>query len=195
MSTADRRPAFYRAYEQAASVLSGVGSDQLGRPTPCTRFDVAELVDHLVGAAHRAAELGRGVSPAAADFPHIELADAPGEVGRAAKEAEAAWSDDRSLSRTITMPWGEEYTGSTLVDMYLAELAAHAWDLATATGQVERLDPELAGVALEGAGAMLKPEYRDAMEEGSPYGREQPAPPDATEWERFAAFMGRVPRP
>ena len=32
------------------------------------------------------------------------------------------------------MPWGEEYTGATLVDMYLAELAAHAWDLARATG-------------------------------------------------------------
>ena len=39
------------------------------------------------------------------------------------------------------MPWGEEYTGAPLVDMYLAELAAHAWDLARATGQLDRLDP------------------------------------------------------
>ena len=37
------------------------------------------------------------------------------------------------------MPWGEEYTGATLVDMYLAELAAHAWDLARATGQLGKL--------------------------------------------------------
>ena len=44
------------------------------------------------------------------------------------------------------MPWGEEYTGATLVDMYLAELAAHAWDLASATGQLDKLDPSrLAG--------------------------------------------------
>ncbi len=42
------------------------------------------------------------------------------------------------------MPWGEEYTGATLVDMYLAELAAHAWDLARATGQTGKLDPSLA---------------------------------------------------
>jgi hypothetical protein len=41
---------------------------------------------------------------------------------------------------------------------------------------------------------MLKPEHRDAMEPGSPYGAEVPAPADATEWERFAAFMGRQPR-
>ena len=42
------------------------------------------------------------------------------------------------------MPWGEEYTGATLVDMHLAELAAHAWDLARATGQIDKLDPSLA---------------------------------------------------
>ncbi len=39
------------------------------------------------------------------------------------------------------MPWGEEYTGATLVDMYLAKLAAHAWDLARATGQTGKLAP------------------------------------------------------
>ena len=37
------------------------------------------------------------------------------------------------------MPWGEDYLGTTLVNMYLAELAAHAWDLAFATGQLDRL--------------------------------------------------------
>jgi hypothetical protein len=47
---------------------------------------------------------------------------------------------------------GEEYTGATLVDMYVAELAAHAWDLARATGQVDKLDPSLAWPALEGHG-------------------------------------------
>jgi hypothetical protein len=49
------------------------------------------------------------------------------------------------------MPWGEVYTGATLVDMYLAELAAHAWGLARATGQIDKLDPSLALPALEGA--------------------------------------------
>ena len=59
------------------------------------------------------------------------------------------------------MPWGEEYTGATLVDMYLAELAAHAWDLARATGQTGKLDPSLALPALAGARAMIKPQYRN----------------------------------
>ena len=93
------------------------------------------------------------------------------------------------------MPWGETYTGATLVDMYLTELAAHSWDLATATGQRERLDPGLAPVALEAARAMLKPEYRDLMGPGSPFGAEVAPPHDADDWERLAAFPGRPPPP
>jgi hypothetical protein len=50
------------------------------------------------------------------------------------------------------MPWGEEYPGAIVVDMYLAELAAHAWDLARATGQINMLDPSLPVPAIEGHG-------------------------------------------
>ena len=50
------------------------------------------------------------------------------------------------------MPWGEEYTGAALVNFYLAELTTHTWDLAAATGQLDRLSPSLAAPALEGRG-------------------------------------------
>jgi uncharacterized protein (TIGR03086 family) len=92
------------------------------------------------------------------------------------------------------MPWGEEYTGATLVDMYLAELATHAWDLASATGQIDKLDPSLALPALEGARAMIKPRYRNMVEPGAPFGTEVDPAPGADDWERLAAFMGRDPR-
>ena len=98
------------------------------------------------------------------------------------------------MSSKFTMPWGEEYTGATLVDMYLAELVAHAWDLAHVTGQIDRLDPSVAVAALEGARAMIKLEYRDAVEPGSSFGEEVPPPPGADDWDRLAAFMGRDPR-
>ena len=92
------------------------------------------------------------------------------------------------------MPWGEEYTGATLVDMYLAELAAHAWDLARATGQTGKLDPSLAGPALEGARAMIKPRYRNMAGPGTPFGAEVCPAPCADDWERLAAFTGRDPQ-
>lgn len=194
MTTTDRRPDFYRAYDHAADIVSGVSPAQLGAPTSCAQFDVATLVDHIVGAGHRAAALGRGVSPANEELPHVELPDAPDELRQAGKDARSAWSNDASLASTVTMPWGEVYTGATLVDMYLAELTAHAWDLASGTGQLDRLDPGLAGPGLDAARSMLKPEYRNLVEPGSPYGSEVEVPADATGWERLAAFTGRSPR-
>lgn len=195
MSHDDRRNDLVKSYGLAADIVSGIGADQLGVATPCSEYDVATLVDHIVGAGWRAVAVGRGESPSGDEFPHVDLADAPDQLRLAAKNAEGAWSDDLRLTDTVTMPWGETYTGSTLVNMYLAELAAHAWDLAVATAQLDRLEPGLAPNALAGAKAMLKPEYRDRMGPGNPFGKEIEAPDGATDWERFAAFMGREPRP
>jgi hypothetical protein len=114
---------------------------------------VAGLIDHLVEAGHRAAVLGRGQAPPPGDeSPHVELCDAPGQLRSAAERGARAWGDNCSLLLMYTMPWDEEYTGATLVDMCLAELAAHAWDLARATRQIDKLDPSLALPALDGHG-------------------------------------------
>jgi uncharacterized protein (TIGR03086 family) len=194
MADSDRRSALLDAYENAAVIVSGIGPDEFGDPTPCPKYDVAGLIDHLVEAGHRAAALGRGqVPPPGDESPHVELSDAPGQLRLAAEQAAQAWGDDSGLSVSHTMPWGEEYTGATLVDMYLAELAAHAWDLARATGQIDKLDPSLALPALEGAWAWIKPQYRNMVEPGAPFGSEVCPAPDADDWERLAAFMGRDP--
>jgi uncharacterized protein (TIGR03086 family) len=194
MTDSDRRSTFLGSYENAAVIVSGIDADELGRPTPCPRYDVAGLIDHLVEAGHRAVALGRGQAPPPGDAsPHVELSDAPGQLRSAAEQAAQAWSDDSRLSVRYTMPWGEEYPGATLVDMYLAELATHAWDLARSTGQINMLDPSLALPALEGARAWIKPQYRNLVEPGAPFGTEVHPAPDADDWERLAAFMGRDP--
>jgi uncharacterized protein (TIGR03086 family) len=147
----DRRSTLWDSYENAAVIVSGIDAADLGQPTPCRKYDVAGLVDHIVEAGHRAAALGRGQAPPPGDdSPDVELSDAPGQLRHAAEDAAQAWDDDSRLSSKFTMPWGEEYTGATLVDMYLAELAAHAWDLARATGQIDELDPYVAVTALGG---------------------------------------------
>jgi uncharacterized protein (TIGR03086 family) len=195
MADPDRRAPLLASYEHAAVIVSGIRAEQVTLPTPCPSYDVAALIDHLVEAAYRAAALGRGQVPAVGDHSrHIELDDAPAQLRRAADEAAEAWGDDARLSSSHTMPWGEEYSGATLVNMYLAELAAHAWDLACATEQLDRLDSSLAVPALDGARAMIRPEYRDMVATGSPFGAEVPPPPDADDWDRLAAFMGRDPR-
>src|ERR1700677_304077 len=113
----DRRSMLLAAYENAAVIVSGIGPADLGRPTPCPKYDVAGLIDHLVEAAHRAAALGRGQTPPPGDeSAHVELSDAPDQLRQAAENAAQEWDDDAKLSSRFTMPWGEEYTGATLVN-------------------------------------------------------------------------------
>lgn len=65
------------------------------------------------------------------------------------------------------------------------------WDLAKATGHTPSCDQALASAALDAAHTMLRPEYRDMMGVGNPFGAERPTADGATTLERFAAFMGR----
>src|ERR1700729_3110687 len=123
MADSDRRSTLLDSYENAAVIVSGIGADELGHPTPCPKYDVAGLIDHLVEAGHRAAALGRGQAPPPGDeSPHVGLPDAPGQLRSPAQEAAQAWGDASRLSLRPAMPWGEEDTGATLVDMYLAEV-------------------------------------------------------------------------
>jgi uncharacterized protein (TIGR03086 family) len=191
----DRRSILIDAYENAAIIIAGIRPDQLRNSTPCHGYDVAGMIDHVVEAGHRAAALGRGQAPPSGDAsPHVELSEAPDRLRGAAQDAAAAWGDDGRLVTIATMPWGERYTGAAFIDMYLLELAVHAWDLARATGQLDQLASKLAAPALSGAHAFIKPEFRNVAGPGAPFGAELPPPPGASAWERFVAFTGRDPR-
>lgn len=185
----DRRPHLRSAYAQAAALVAGVRPDELGRPTPCTEFDVAALVDHLVFAAHRAARLGRGEVAISAGAAHLEPGAAAAAIRASATEAERAWTDDR-LTATITMPWGQVYSGADLVDMYTMELVAHAWDLAAAVGRLDELDESLAEVALDAGRPLVPAEYRGGE---MPFAAVVEVPAGAGAYDRLAGFLGRVP--
>ena len=105
MADSDRRSTLLDSYKNAAVIVSGIDPDELGHPTPCPKYDVAGLIDHLVEAGHRAAALGRGQAPPPGDESrHVELSDAPGQLRSAAGEAAQAWGDDSSLSLRYTSP-------------------------------------------------------------------------------------------
>ena len=69
MADSDRRSTLLDSYENAAVIVSGIDADELGHPTPCPKYDVAGLIDHLVEAGHRAAALGRGQAPRPETIP------------------------------------------------------------------------------------------------------------------------------
>ncbi len=71
--------------------------------------------------------------------------------------------------------------------MAAAELAVHAYDLATALSMATAdLDPEIAETGF----AFMSSSMTDDMR-GNAFGPEQPAPADADAYQRIAAFAGR----
>jgi uncharacterized protein (TIGR03086 family) len=164
-----------RALDQAGDVLAAVHEDQLAQPTPCRDWDVARLIAHMVASPHHLLLMSQGGQP---DWSAEPKTPAAGE-----------WAADfRAGADDLIHFWhaqGEDADAGQ-IDWQTAEMAVHTWDLAQATGQNARLDPEVAERGLAFMSGALTPENR-----GDVFGPEVSAPADAPAYDRLAAFAGR----
>jgi uncharacterized protein (TIGR03086 family) len=78
--------------------------------------------------------------------------------------------------------------GEAISRYYTADVFMHTWDLARATGQDERLDPERCRRLYEG---MLP--LDDMLRQSGQYGPKVAAPDDADVQTKLLAFIGRTP--
>jgi len=169
------------------NLVDGVRADQLDAPTPCAKFAVADVLEHMVGGASMFAPEFRGDAPAAAAATDGELRDrwlaAMADLGDAVHSPGA-------LDRTIASPFGPVPGGDFA--RYLAfDGLMHAWDIATATGQPLVVPDDVVAEVDAFARGLIGPDMRD----GDTFAAETEPPPDATPLERLVAFSGRrVPR-
>jgi uncharacterized protein (TIGR03086 family) len=174
-----------RVCTAVGDLVTGVGPGQWRDPTPCTEWDVSQLVDHLIAGNQRFAAL-------LSDHPEAEPAEPePGDdrataYRSSAAALRAAFSAPGALDLTYQSPVGP-VPGLALVQLRIAEQLLHGWDLARATGQHSNLPEDLAGPALARARAQLGDTPRDGM----PFDAPQPEPADAPAIDRLAAFLGR----
>jgi uncharacterized protein (TIGR03086 family) len=132
-----------RASVPFLDVVRTIKPDQLAAPTPCTGFDVRELVNHLLcwGPSLAGAGSKEAVPPAAdVDFTEGDW--------KAALEAHV----DRTLAAWATPgAWdGMTYFGGPMLlpaeivgGMLVGEFVVHGWDLARATGQRPSWDEDV----------------------------------------------------
>ena len=190
-ASTDPRFELRRAFEQAALVVKGVTPGQLGQATPCSEFEVSDLLGHLVGVANRIASIGRGeIQPEELATPAAVSPEAWSTLfDQAMSEALTAWRDDALLTRDLVLPFGT-FPGPLVAQIYLLELVVHSWDLAAATGQGSILDDDLAHGALPIAEAMLPPEPRGGE---MPFEAVVAVGDDRPIYERLAGYLGRQP--
>lgn len=108
--------------------LRAVADADLDRPTPCSDYTVAELVDHMTGTLSVI-----GATAGATAGPPGATADAESQIAAVAGPALAAW---RARGTTGEVEFGGGAVPAEVpLSVALAELFVHGWDLARATGQ------------------------------------------------------------
>ncbi|MGH9211881.1 MAG: TIGR03086 family metal-binding protein [Acidimicrobiales bacterium] len=114
-------------------------------PTPCPKWDVRALVNHVVAEDLWTPPLMAGgtVDEAGDRLEGDVLGDDPVAAARAAAGAAvAATSEALAAGRTVHLSFGD-----TTAEEYAYQLAAdhviHGWDLAVATGGDAEMDPDL----------------------------------------------------
>lgn len=179
-----------QAFDSTRAVLANVEPGQMGDPTPCATWDVAGLVNHIVGGTHwfAAAVNDGGTDSTGDDMPDFASGDYLAAFDEGSKAAVAAFSADGALEKMINLPFGT-FPGAAFLGLATTDAFTHGWDLAKATGQSTDLAPDLAAGLLEANKASIPDEYRGP--EGAPFGPVQEAPDGATAADQLAAFLGR----
>jgi uncharacterized protein (TIGR03086 family) len=176
---------------EVARVVAGVRDDQLTGPTPCAGTSVAAMLDHLVGLtvafrlAAEKAPLAGGPSADADNLPPDWRVRLPMQLDGlvAAWQRPTAWEGSAEAGG-VRMP------APAMAVVALNEVLVHGWDLAVATGQEYRPDPDAVRACFDFGVEFAKgaPEARDQM-----YGPVVPVPEDAPLFDRLLGLTGRDP--
>ena len=163
-------------------VVDGIRPDQLDNATPCAKFTVRGVLEHMIGGAVVFAAAFRGTEPGPADDSDVLSAFVPALTGLA-----DAMHSPGALDRTVDAPFGA-VPGDTFARFVVLDGLVHGWDMATATGQP--YDPPGDLVAAVEAFAR---QAVDSLRDGDTFAAAADPPPSATPIERLAAFTGRQP--
>ena len=179
-----------RALAGTRRYVAGVGGDQWNSPSPCEGWDVRELVNHIVGGNFWAGELARGktIDEVGDRLDGDILGDDPtaayDESARAASEAfQAPGAMEAPCAVSYGPVPGEVYLGHRFIDVLI-----HGWDVAKATRQDTKLDPEL----VETCWAVIEPQ-KDLLLGSGVFGADHEPEPGADRQTSLRELLGRPP--
>lgn len=165
-------------------LIDRIAADQWTAPTPCTEWNVRDLVNHLVGMNLVFVALfeGRPMPERRADRLGADPAGAYRQSGAA---LQAAAVRRGVLQRSQTTPVGVA-TGAERLQWRIVDLLTHGWDLVQATGVAAELPDDLAEQALTFVRVQLPSQPRAGR-----FGDPQPIRDGAPAIDRLAALTGR----
>jgi uncharacterized protein (TIGR03086 family) len=176
------------AAQRMARLVAAVPDDLLGQPTPCERYTVGDLLDHIGGAAlaFTGAATKRPLEGAASGQAANLGDDWRTRIPRDVRALAEAWGDPGAWTG-MTRAGGVDLPAEMAGVVALDEMVIHGWDLAKATGGSAGYD----GPELEAVYDMVQ-QFRSGGIEGL-FGPLVPVSDDAPLLDRIVGLAGRDP--
>ena len=166
--------------------VNGVAPDTWDNPAPVEGWVARDVVRHLVEWFPSFLKAGAGI-----DLPKgPSVDDDPVRAWAAHSDAVQELIDDPATADKIlsNRHVGDVPLDRAIHEFYTGDVFMHTWDLARATGQDERLDPDRCADMLQG---MLP--LDEVLRQSGQYGPWVEVPKDADAQTRLLAFIGRTP--
>lgn len=185
------------AVRDSMDVVKQVVVADLGRPTPCAGWSLADLLGHMT-VQHRgfaAAARGDGADLARWEFATAG-ADAVEQYLAASEEVLVAFAElDDTLDFVFDLPEFKikppRFPARMAIGFHFIDYVVHAWDVAATLGIPYVLRPELEATALKVALAV--PNEDNRLAEGSAFVPALEADEDAPALDRVLRYLGRTP--
>lgn len=170
---------FLRASLAVGTLIMAIRPEQWDEPTPCAEWNLRQLVDHLIDVNYSLSERFGGPGGSADEDP-----------AAAYQQSVVALSETLArpgvLEQTYPGPFAHT-TGDNQLQIRMADLLTHGWDLAQSTGVPADLPTDLVENAL---GFVEK--LAGAFARSGRFGTPQPVAVDAPVLDRLAARSGRT---
>jgi uncharacterized protein (TIGR03086 family) len=179
-------------YAWTGKRIAAVQPSDLSAPTPCTEWNLQQLLTHVLGALDLHLDAAHGLpGDPSRRHPGTGRLDGTPESAFATVTARGArtWREPGVLDGTWTLPMGP-VPGPVLAMLHVTELLVHGWDIGRATGENVGIPAELAEPALEFSRRFATPAHR-----GTAFAAELSAELSAGHppGDQLVAFLGRRP--
>jgi uncharacterized protein (TIGR03086 family) len=131
-------------YAWTAARIAAVPAESLDAPTPCSLWNLQELLDHTIGALTMLTD-AVAAAPSKAEFASTAWDRAIAEL---AARSRRAWEAPGVMDRTMTLPIGT-LPANVVLSGTLLELVTHGWDISHSGGEAADIPDVLALPVLE----------------------------------------------
>jgi uncharacterized protein (TIGR03086 family) len=181
---------YERALARTGKTVAGTSKAQLDDATPCSDWQVRDLLNHIIGGLLAFAAGAKGEARALEDGIDHTTNNHVAEYEEAARSAIEGFRSPGAMEGNFAMSWGES-PASMVLFLALTDAAVHGWDLAKATGQEAVIDDDIAEVVYAQSSQMMEP--NGSFPRGDNFGPPLDVPADAPAPDRALAYLGRQP--